>query len=178
MHSRANLGLSQTFQLINLFKGLTVLENTILSVQSFKHIKYALHRPLSSCKHVTCQAQQLLEEWGLGDKGDTKVSNLSYGELRLLDIMLALADHPRILLLDEPTSGLASAETKAVTSMINELSREITILLIEHHMDVALNLADKVTLLHMGKVVVEGTPAEIKRDPQVKKIYLGTETGK
>jgi branched-chain amino acid transport system ATP-binding protein len=177
MHARANLELSQTFQLISLFKKLTVLENVVVALQSFKRRKYVLHRPLSIYKDVFDEAEKSLQEWVLWDKRNIRVSDLSYGEQRLLDIMLALISKPRLLLLDEPTSGLSSAEAKTVISRIRALSREITIVFIEHHMEVALELAERVTVLHMGQVIAEGTPAEIKRDPRVKKIYLGTEKG-
>jgi branched-chain amino acid transport system ATP-binding protein len=178
MHRRVDLGISQTFQLINLFKGLSVLENAVLAVQSIKPIKYSLHRPLNSYKHVIHEAEKMITEWGIWEKRDTKVSDLSYGDQRLLDIMLALAKKPRLLLLDEPTSGLAFAEIQAVISKINVLSRDITILLIEHNMDVALNLADTVIVLHMGQVLAEGTPTTVKQDSRVKQIYLGTESKK
>jgi branched-chain amino acid transport system ATP-binding protein len=177
MHARANLELSQTFQLISLFKKLTVLENVVLALQSFKHRKYVLHRPLSIYKEVFEEAEKTLQDWALWSKRNISVSDLSYGEQRLLDIMLALIGKPRLLLLDEPTSGLSLAEVKTVVSRIRGLSREITIIFIEHHMEVALELAERVTVLHMGQVVAEGTPAEIKRDPQVQKIYLGTKKG-
>jgi branched-chain amino acid transport system ATP-binding protein len=175
VHHRAGMELSQTFQLIDLFKRLTVLENIVLALRSFQRLKYTLHWPLSSYKQVIHQAEQFLTEWGFWDKRNIKVSSLSYGDQRLLDIMLALVSEPRILLVDEPSSGLSAAEIKAVASRIRDLSKEITILFIEHNMDVALDLAHKVTVLHMGQVVTEGTPAEIKRDPQVQEIYLGTE---
>jgi branched-chain amino acid transport system ATP-binding protein len=177
MHARANLELSQTFQLISLFKKLSVLENVVLALQSFRRRKYVLHRPLSVYKEVFEEAEKFLKEWALWDKRNISVSDLSYGEQRLLDIMLALIGNPRLLLLDEPTSGLSLAEVKTVVSRIRGLSREITIIFIEHHMEVALELAERVTVLHMGQVVAEGTPAEIKRDPQVQKIYLGTKKG-
>lgn len=173
MHRRVDFGISQTFQIINLFRKLTVLENTLLAIQSFKPIKYNLHLPLSSYKHVIHEAEQIITEWGFWEKRIVKVSDLSYGEQRQLDIMLALAKKPRLLLLDEPTSGLGIAEIQAVISRINDLSQEITVLVIEHNMDVALNLADNVVVLHMGKVVAEGSPAMIKQNSQVKEIYLG-----
>lgn len=177
MHLRANLQLSQTFQLVNLFKGLTVLENIILALQSFKHTKFTFRRFLNSHRHIIHQAEQFLTEWGFRDKRNINVSNLSYGDQRLLDIMLALVSQPRFLLMDEPTSGLSGAEIQAVISRIKNLSKEITILFIEHNMDVAFDLADKVTVLHLGEVVKRGTPEEIRRDPLVKKIYLGSEKG-
>jgi len=175
IHLRANLQLSQTFQLINLFKGLTVLETIVLALQSFKRTKFTLHRRLNGFKHIHQQAEEWLAEWHFEDKRNIHVSNLSYGNQRLLDIMLALANQPRLLLMDEPTGGLSGAEIQAITSRIKNLSREITILFIEHNMDVAFDLADRVTVLHMGEVVKSGTPKEIKGDPFVTEIYLGSQ---
>jgi len=175
MHRRANLQLSQTFQLINLFKGLTVLENVAMALQSFKRLKYTLHRPFSTYPFINDQAEEFLKDWDLWEKRNIPVSSLSYGDQRLLDIMLALVSKPRLLLMDEPTSGLSTTEKRVVTSKVKALGREITVLFIEHNMDVALDLAERVTVLHMGELVAEGTPAEIRRDSQVKKIYLGTE---
>jgi branched-chain amino acid transport system ATP-binding protein len=177
IHLRANLQLSQTFQVVNLFKGLTVLENIVLALQSFKRTKFTLLRRLNGFRPILHQAEEFLKEWGFWDKRHTHVSNLSHGDQRLLDIMLALATQPRLLLMDEPTAGLSPAEIQTITSRIKNLSKEISILFIEHNMDVAFDLAEKVTVLHMGQVVAEGTPAEVKRDPRVKKIYLGTEKG-
>jgi branched-chain amino acid transport system ATP-binding protein len=177
IHLRANLQLSQTFQLVNLFKGLTVLENILLALQSFKRTKFTLLRRLNGFRPILHQAEEFLTEWGFWNKRNIHVSNLSYGDQRLLDIMLALASQPRLLLMDEPTAGLSAAEIQTITSRIKNLTKEITILFIEHNMDVAFDLAERVTVLHMGQVVAEGTPTEIKRDPRVKKIYLGTEKG-
>ncbi len=176
-YRRVDLGIGQTFQLINLFGGLTVLENAILAVQAMKRIKYTLHWPLSRYKDVTQEAEQLLKEWGLWDKRGVRVSSLSYGDQRLLDLTLALARNPSLLLLDEPTSGLPLADTQTVVSKIKNLSREITVLLIEHNMDVALSVADRVTVLHLGRLLAEGTPDEVRQAPQVMSIYLGEEKG-
>lgn len=176
-YRRMDLGISQTFQIIHLFKGLTVLENTVLAVQSLKSIKYTLYRPLNSYKQVMNEAKQIISEWGFWEKQNMKVSDLSYGDQRLLDILLALAKKPRLLLLDEPSSGLALAEIQTVISKIKDLSREITVMFIEHNMDLALNLADKIVVLHLGEVVAEGPPMMIKQNPRVQEIYLGTEKG-
>lgn len=173
MHRRANLRLSRTFQLTNLLKGLNVLQNIVMALRSFKSIEHILHHPLSSYEDVIHEAEQFLAEWGLWEKRNIKASSLSYGDQRLLDIMLALANKPRFLLVDEPTSGLPAVEIKVVTSKIKELSREITVLFIEHNIDVALDLADRVTVLHMGEVVAEGTPTEIQQHPRVQEVYLG-----
>ena len=177
-YRRASLGISQTFQLINLFRGLTVIENAVLAVGSFNTVNYILWRPLSRCKRVVHDAEQLVAGWGFWEKRNETVSSLSYGDQRLLDIILALARKPQLLLLDEPTSGLALAEVQTVVSKINDLSREITILLIEHNMDVAFNLADKVTVLNMGQIVTEGSPDMIREDSRVKEVYLGTRRGR
>jgi branched-chain amino acid transport system ATP-binding protein len=175
MHRRANLQLSQTFQLVNLFKGLTVLENVAMALQSFKRLKYTLYKPLSSYPSINHQAEESLQEWELWEKRNIPVSSLSYGDQRMLDIMLALVNKPRLLLMDEPMSGLSMEEKRVVISKVKGLSLEITVLFIEHNMDVALDLAERVTVLNMGEVIAEGTPTEIRGDSQVKKIYLGAE---
>jgi branched-chain amino acid transport system ATP-binding protein len=177
LYRRARLNLSQTFQLTHLFKGLTLLGNVVLALQSFKEIGFGMSRSLINYKNIIAEAEERLKEWRLWEKRDLKVSNLSYGEQRLLDIMLAVISRPRFLLLDEPTSGLTLGEARAVTSRIQGLSREMTILFIEHNMDVALSLAERVTVLHMGEVIKEGSPEEIRRDELVKKIYLGSTKG-
>jgi branched-chain amino acid transport system ATP-binding protein len=177
IHLRANLQLAQTFQLINLFKGLTVSENIVLALQSFKRNRFTLLRRLSGFKQFIHEAEKFLKEWEFWDKRNVRVSNLSYGDQRLLDIMVALVNQPRFLLMDEPTGGLSGAEIQTITSRIKNLSKEITILFIEHNMDVAFDLADRITVLHMGEVVKGGTPEEIRGDPLVTEIYLGSGKG-
>ena len=172
-YRRVDLGICQTFQVISLFKGLSVLENSMFAVQSLKPIKYSLHRPLRSYRHVVVDAEEMVRDWGFWEKRDMRVADLSYGDQRLVDIMLAMARKPRLLLLDEPTSGLALAEIETVISRINGLSRDITFMLIEHNMDVALNLADTISVLHMGRLVAEGSPEAIQQNSQVQDIYLG-----
>jgi len=174
IHSRANLEISQTFQSISLFTDLSVLENALLALRSYKLLKYSLFWPLRRYKHIIEEGEHLLREWGLWEKRDYKVSSLSHGEQRLLDIILAFGSRPRLILMDEPTSGLTLSEAKVIVSRINKLSRKHTILFIEHKMDFALELADKVTVLNFGRVISEGTPAQIKNDPLVKRVYLGT----
>jgi branched-chain amino acid transport system ATP-binding protein len=176
-YRRMELGISQTFQLIHLFKGLTVLENTILAVKSMKSIRHTLYRPLSSYKHVTGEAKRVINEWGLSEKQDMKVSELSYGDQRLLDILLALAKEPQLLLLDEPSSGLPPADIQTVISRIENLSREITIIFIEHNMDLALKVADKIAVLHFGEIIAEGSSLMIRQSPSVQDIYLGRRKG-
>ena len=172
-HRRARLGLGRTFQVTTLFPRLTVLESALLAVQGAAGVRFTLHRPLRHFPHLRARAERLLEEWSLADRRDVPTRELSYGEQRQLELLLALALSPRVLLLDEPTAGLSPAETVAVTGMIGRFSREVTILLIEHDMDVALALAERLIVLHHGRVVAAGPRDEIKGDPRVAEIYLG-----
>lgn len=172
---RAHLGLGRTFQITNIFPSLTVLENVLLAIQAQKRMKHVFYRPLASYSSLLERANKILKEWGLWDKRDTPASSLSHGEQRQLDIILALVEEPKIILLDEPTAGLSRAETIAVTELIRTFSRDKTILMIEHDMEVAFSLAQRITVLHQGRVFMEGSPDEIKGDPGVKEIYLGEE---
>lgn len=174
-YERARLGLARTFQITNLFQGLTVFENVLLAVQATEDIGFALGRPMTTYRHLYDKAGRLLDTWGLAGVGCQMVKHLSYGERRQVDLILALAGSPRVLLLDEPTAGLSAAESVRVVAMVRSLPREITILMIEHDMDVALNLADRITVLHLGQVIAEGDRDMIRSHPQVNEIYLGTE---
>jgi branched-chain amino acid transport system ATP-binding protein len=172
-HRRARLGLGRTFQVTTLFPRLTVLESVLLAVQGADRARFSLVRPRRAYRHLGDQAERLLAEWSLADRRDVSTRELSYGEQRQLELLLALAGRPRVLLLDEPTAGLAGPETTAVVRMVERFPRDVTVLLIEHDMDVALALADRVTVLHQGRVVAEGTRDEIQADPRVADIYLG-----
>ena len=174
-HQRAALGLARTFQITNLFPNLSVLDNIILGIQAHQPMKFALHRPITSYKPLFLTAQQLLETWELWEFKDQVVRNLSYGVQRQVEILLALSGDPKVLLLDEPTAGLSPAETQTVTSLIRSLDRGMCILLIEHDMDVAFDLVDHITVLHQGEVLADGSPEEIRANPRVTEIYLGTE---
>jgi branched-chain amino acid transport system ATP-binding protein len=173
-HRRAQLGLGRTFQITTLFPKLSVRGNLLLAVQAGDPARFKLHRPLESYPHLLREADALLERWGMQDRAAAPVRLLSHGEQRQVEILLALALRPRVLLLDEPAAGLSPGETAALAGIIRGLSREITILLIEHDMDVAFTLADRVSVLHYGKVVAEGSPEAVRQDPQVAAIYLGT----
>jgi branched-chain amino acid transport system ATP-binding protein len=173
-HRRARLGLGRTFQITTLFPGLTVLDSVRLAVQGTEGLRFALCPPRAAHGRVLAQAAALLGEWGLPDRGDAQVRALSYGEQRQLELVLALAARPRVLLLDEPTAGLSPAETATVVTLVRRLPRDVTILLIEHDMDVALELAERLTVLHHGRVVADGPTAAVRRDPRVQEIYLGT----
>lgn len=175
IHRRAALGLARTFQITNLFSKLTLKKNLLLAAQGLDHTKFSLLRPMSSYKNLHARADRMLEEWGLQDEGEIEVRNLSYGTQRRIEILLALIQQPKLLLLDEPTGGLSPAETTAVSDMIRNLPGDITVLLIEHDMDVALDLVHTVTVLHLGRVLADGPRDTVKADARVQEIYLGTQ---
>jgi branched-chain amino acid transport system ATP-binding protein len=172
-YRRARLGLGRTFQITTLFPRLTVLDNVLLAVQGADGARFTLHRPLESFPRIYARAESLLATWGLADRRDVPAQRLSYGEQRQVELLLALAGSPRVLLLDEPTAGLSPAETAAVAAMVRRFPRDLTLLLIEHDMDVALELADRVVVLHHGRVLAEGDRDQIRRDVRVTEIYLG-----
>jgi branched-chain amino acid transport system ATP-binding protein len=174
-HKRIALGMSRTFQINNLFPKLTVLQNVLLAAQGLQGTKYVMYRPISSYKSLYDKAKDILEEFQMLDKRDVLVENLSYGDQRQIEVCLALIENPRLLLLDEPTAGLSRAETLTFTSILKKLDPDITILLIEHDMDVAFDLAENITVLQLGKRVASGNKEEIKANKTVQEIYLGTD---
>jgi branched-chain amino acid transport system ATP-binding protein len=172
-YRRAALGLGRTFQITNVFPSLTVLENCLLAVQGLTRAKFSMLRPLSRFTGLRARAREALDAVGLADRADAIVRNLSHGEQRQLEIALALAGQPRVLLLDEPTAGLSPAESRTMAALLHRLDRSMTVLIIEHDMDIALELADRVTVLHYGKVIAEGLRDEVRANPLVREIYLG-----
>ena len=172
---RAALGLARTFQITTLFPNLTVLENMLLAVQALDAVRFVLYRPLTSYQYILRKARSLLEQWNLWEKRHALVRQLSYGEQRQLEILLALAHIPKVLLLDEPTAGLSAAETQQVVTMLHDLDPSITVLLIEHDMDVAFQVAQHITVLHQGRLLADGSPSAIRQNPAVAEIYLGVQ---
>jgi branched-chain amino acid transport system ATP-binding protein len=172
-HRRAALGLARTFQITNLFPSLTVLENCLLAAQALRRMKFAMHRPLRGYADLHERARHTLATVGLADREGARVRNLSHGEQRQLEIGLALACAPRVLLLDEPTAGLSPAESQHMGRLLAALDPAITVLIIEHDMDIALEVARHVTVLHYGRVIADGTREEIRNNPLVREIYLG-----
>jgi len=157
----------------NLFQKLTLFENILLAVQATKWSRFCFYRRVTGFRDIVYETERLLKEWNLWEKKDALLKNLSYGEQRQIEVIMALATKPRLLLLDEPTAGLSPAETISVTSIIKDLPREITTLLIEHDMDVAFDIAEKITVLHFGSILAEGSPEQIKGNPKVTEVYLG-----
>ena len=172
-HKRAALGLARTFQITNLFPDLTVLENCLLAVQALSPVKFGMLRPVSAYGHLRERARAMLEAVVLESVAEARVNVLSHGEQRQLEIALALGGRPRLVLLDEPTAGLSPAESRLMADLLAGLDPAITVLMIEHDMDIALALASHVTVLHYGRVIADGTREEIRADPQVREIYLG-----
>jgi len=172
-HRRAALGLARTFQITNLFPSLSVLENGLLAVQGLTRAKFAMLRPLGRFPRLRERALAAVRAVGLESRAETTVKNLSHGEQRQLEIALALAGQPRVLLLDEPTAGLSPAESQLMADLLQRLDPAMTVLIIEHDMDIALQIALHVTVLHYGRVIADGPREEIKADPLVREIYLG-----
>lgn len=173
-HRRTALGLGRTYQITNLFSRLSVLENMLLAAAGLDRARYAVLRPMQAFPHLHERARALLTPLGLWELRDEAVSTLSYGDQRQLEIALALASGPRVLLLDEPTAGLSPAETQGVMQIVRGLPREMTILLIEHDMAVVFGVCDRILVLHHGEMIAAGPPEAIRRDPRVREIYLGT----
>lgn len=174
-YARARLGLSRTFQITNLFYRLTVVENILLALQAGKG---ALSPPLRLLQHdraLLTRADALLEQWELSEFAKHAAQDLSYGQQRQLDISLAMAVEPRVLLLDEPTAGLSAAEVPRVKAILRRLPRDTTVLMIEHDMDVAFELAYRISVLHQGRLLAEGNVEAIRNNPQVIEIYLGSD---
>jgi len=174
-HRCAHLGQARSFQIISLFPSLTVLDNTLITLHGTKRSRFQMFRPIIGYKHLLAKAQEILTTVALWEKRNEPVKNISYGEQRRLEIALTLASEPRLLLLDEPSSGLTSAESGDITAMIHRLGRDITVLLVAHDMDLVFGVAERIIVLHYGKIIANGTPEEIQADPQVKEIYMGIE---
>ncbi len=174
IHTRANLGLGHTFQQSNLFNGLTVYENVRLAVQRQQNVNRHWFKSISSFPELVDVSESLLASVGLLPQKDTPASILAYGQQRALEIALVLAIEAKVLLLDEPTAGMSPAETIEMTRLIESLPRSLTLLIVEHDMDVIFSLADKITVLHYGQVISQGTPEEVRANPIVQEIYLGS----
>ncbi len=173
VHTRVRNGLARTFQRNNLFLNLTVFENVRLAVQRCLGMSRALFKPAHQFERANEHTRELLARLGLADRAETLARNLSYGEQRQLEIAVALATEPSILLLDEPTAGMSPAETILISQLLQRLPRTLTLLVIEHDMDVVFQLAERVTVLHYGEVLVDGAAQQVRTDPRVLEVYLG-----
>ena len=173
-HAVARRGLSRSFQRNNLFPKLAVQENLRLAAAAGAPGSWDLLGSVARRAGPLARAREVAAVVGLSERLAELAGRLSYGEQRQLEIGVALATAPRLLLLDEPTAGMSPEETARMTRMLESLPREVTLLIIEHDMDVVASLADRVTVLHHGEVLTEGTFAEVKTDPRVYDVYLGS----
>lgn len=172
-HHLVHLGMSRTFQKNNLFGDLTTEENIHLALVAKKRYRFNVFSPLVKRSDIRQETEEILQQWNLSDRRQMKVKNLFYGEQRLLEVLLALASKPKILLLDEPTSGMSPAETQKTSEMIQKLPRSISLLVIEHDMEVVFAIADRITVLHHGEVILSGPPEKVRNNEMVKEIYFG-----
>ena len=171
---RVKRGLARTFQINSLFPGLTVLESVLLAVLERKGFAARWLRTLTSYRDEVDEAMALLATLRLQADADKRTTELPYGRQRLVEIALALATRPAILLLDEPAAGIPSAESVEVLGVVAGLPAEVTVLFIEHDMGLVFRFAERITVLVAGRVLMEGTPGEVAADERVKAVYLGT----
>ncbi|QJR11434.1 Lipopolysaccharide export system ATP-binding protein LptB [Usitatibacter rugosus] len=172
-HERVRRGMTRTYQITSLFPGLTVLESVVLAILEREGHASRWWQPVSAHGAAAREARDLLDVLHLGAEANKTTRNLAYGKQRLVEIALALATKPRILLLDEPAAGIPSAQSAEVFEVIAALPRDVTILFIEHDMQIVFRFAERVSVLVSGALLTQGTPAEVANDARVKQVYLG-----
>jgi branched-chain amino acid transport system ATP-binding protein len=170
---RAHLGMARTYQIITLFSRDTILRNVELALLGRSGLRWNPLANLDRRRDLAARAADALSRVGLRHIADRPLAETSYGERRRVEIAMAMAQEPSVLLLDEPFAGLSIDERRAVSQLLAAIPRDVTMVMIEHNMDVALDLADRITLLHFGEVIVEGTRAEVVADPRTREVYLG-----
>ena len=175
MQARCHLGLARSFQITSIFREMTVLENVQLAVQAHQGNSFRFWRPTRTDASLTEPALQTIDAVGLGDRDDVVAANLSHGEQRQLEIAMALATGPRLLLLDEPMAGMGVEDSVRMVEILGGLKSKMTILLVEHDMDAVFALADRITVLVYGQPIATGTPEEIRSNDAVRAAYLGDE---
>jgi len=170
---RAHLGLARTYQIITLFPRETILRNVVLSLLGLSKLRWNPFLDLDRLDGFVARAEAALARVGLDRIAHRRLAETSYGERRRVEIAMALAQEPRVLLLDEPLAGLSVEERNEIHHLLRAIPREVTIVMIEHDMDVALEYAERISVLHFGEIVVEGSRAEVVAHPRTKEIYLG-----
>jgi branched-chain amino acid transport system ATP-binding protein len=173
-YKRAHCGLSRTYQIITLFGSDTIEHNVSLSLLGLRASRWQIWLPMSFYTDIAKEARRTLDTVGLLHLADQPVSDIAYGERRRVELAIALAQKPRLLLLDEPLAGLSNTERSVVKSLIASIPRETTVIMIEHDMDTALDLAETVTLLNYGRVIVDGDRDAVISDERTREVYLGT----
>jgi branched-chain amino acid transport system ATP-binding protein len=172
-HRIVKEGIARSFQLLNIFNELTLFENIRIAVQAERGHGLEMLSFINSLNEVNERSLEIIKTIGLEGKENITAKNLSYGDRRILEIGIALASNPKLLLLDEPTSGLASRETGKMAEFIQNLAKDLTIVVIEHDMSIVLSISDHIAVLHHGKVIAEGAPDQIKHNDEVQEAYLG-----
>jgi branched-chain amino acid transport system ATP-binding protein len=166
-------GLARSYQITNILPNATTLENIRIATQSRRH-GWSLLTHYRAYRDIIEKAEAVLDSVGLYSKKDELAANISHGEQRNLEIGIALATEPQLLCLDEPTAGMSAAETRDTVTLVRHIAENLTILIVEHDMQVVMELADRITVLHYGEILAEGTPAEIQQSPRVLEVYLKT----
>ncbi len=174
-HERVRAGLARSYQITSIFRKFSVGENLALAVQARSGSSLAFWRPVAGETALMDEARSIAAEVGLEDRLTAIAGNLAHAEQRSLEVGLALATNPKLLLLDEPTAGMGPDESQRMIGLIDRVREKVTVLLIEHDMDAVFRLADRISVLVNGAVIATGTPGEIRNDPQVKRAYLGDE---
>jgi branched-chain amino acid transport system ATP-binding protein len=172
-HEITLAGLARSFQITNIYQRLTVGENISLAVQTRNKKRMSLFTRFQEMRDVQERTKEILERIGLSKWYDVPAGQLSHGDQRHLEIGMTLATGPELLLLDEPTSGMSPAETAQTMDLIQDLSRDFTIVLIEHNMDIVMNISDRIAVLNFGRKIAEGSPEEVADNPEVRRVYLG-----
>jgi branched-chain amino acid transport system ATP-binding protein len=170
---RPHLGMARTYQIITLFPQDTIIHNVSLALLGLSKLRWNPLIGLKRLGHLAEDGRAALERVGLSHIADRPLAQTSYGERRRVEIAMALAQNPKVLLLDEPFAGLSIDERQDVHQLLLSIPRDVTMVMIEHNMDVALEFAERITLLHFGEVIVEGTRAEVVADPRTREVYLG-----
>jgi branched-chain amino acid transport system ATP-binding protein len=169
----ANKGIARSFQLISLFDAFTALENVLFALPEVRKVGFSMLRDMAADRSTIERALAILEKVGLGHAADASSAALSYGERRALEIAVALAGEPRLLFLDEPTQGMGASGRKRLFELVTELKRQFTIVMIEHDMHFLFSLADRISVIHWGQVIAEGTPDDLAANPWVRRSNLG-----
>ncbi len=170
---RVHLGLARTYQILTLFPRERLIHNVVLALLGLDRRRWNPWSVLSDSRDLYDAARSALDRVGLADSAERTVVETSYGERRRLELAMALAQRPKVLLLDEPLAGLSQPERQAVRALLDTIPRDVTIVMIEHDMDTALGFAERITVLHYGEIIVEGTRAEVVADPRTREVYLG-----
>jgi branched-chain amino acid transport system ATP-binding protein len=166
-------GIGRSFQITSTFAELPARENIRIALQSRTNMSYRFFGSMKGSFGLDEEAEQILERIGLGERGGVDTKNLSHGERRILDIGIGLATGPQLLLLDEPASGLVGDEITRAMELIKDISRTVTVVLVEHNIDVVLSVSDIIIVLYYGEIIATGSPGEIQKDERVQKVYLG-----